>query len=87
MDVSAFYTNIPHDERDRSLQESVKHARSPRPCHTGCYKFNNVNIDEEHYLQIKGTAMGTRMAPSSANIFMDDHERNILANAEKTPSI
>ena len=36
---------------------------------------------------MKGTAMCTRMAPSYANIFIDDLERNMLANAEKTPSI
>ena len=48
---------------------------------------NNFSFDDKHYLQIKGTTMGTRMAPSYANIFIDDLKRNILANVEKTPSI
>ena len=30
------------------------------------FKFNNY-----HYVQIKGTAMGTKMAPAYANIYMD----------------
>ena len=48
---------------------------------------NNFSFNNEYYLQLKGKAMGTRIAPLYANIFMDDLERNILANAERTPSI
>jgi hypothetical protein len=29
----------------------------------------------DHYLQVSGTAMGTKMAPSYANIFMGKLER------------
>jgi hypothetical protein len=35
-------------------------------------KNNNFTFDGNHYLQINGTAMGTKMAPSYANIFMGD---------------
>ena len=39
---------------------------------------NNIfEFNEEHPLQILGTAMGTRLAPSYANIFMEKLERNI----------
>jgi hypothetical protein len=37
-------------------------------------KNNNFTFDGNHYLQINGTAMGTKMAPSYANIFMGDLE-------------
>jgi hypothetical protein len=33
-------------------------------------KKNNFTFNGDHYLQINGTAMGTKMAPSYANIFM-----------------
>ena len=45
------------------------------------FSFNN-----DHYLQMKGMAMGTRMAASYLNIFMDDLERRILANLDRIPT-
>jgi hypothetical protein len=33
-------------------------------------KNNKFTFDGNHYLQINGTAMGTKMAPSYANIFI-----------------
>jgi hypothetical protein len=37
-------------------------------------KNNNFTFDGNHHLQINGTAMGTKMAPFYANIFMGDLE-------------
>ena len=37
--------------------------------------YNNFQFDGKNYLQIGGTAMGTRVAPSYANIFMNDFEK------------
>ncbi|CAM5179343.1 unnamed protein product [Eretmochelys imbricata] len=37
------------------------------------------------YLQISGTAMGTRVAPQYANIFMDDLEQRFLSSRPLTP--
>lgn len=39
--------------------------------------MNNLIFNDEHYLQIHGTAMGTRMAPSYANLFMAKFEQAI----------
>ena len=44
---------------------------------------SNFSFQNKYYLQIKGMAMGTEMSPSYDNIFMDEFERKILANAEK----
>ena len=34
-----------------------------------------MSLSGEHYLQINGTAMDTKMAPSYANIFMQKFEK------------
>ena len=46
---------------------------------------NNFTFDGNHYLQINGTAMGTKMAPSYANIFMGDLEERLLLSSLKQP--
>jgi hypothetical protein len=35
----------------------------------------------DHYLQINGTAMGTKMAPSYANTFMGKFEKQLLESS------
>ncbi len=40
--------------------------------------LNNFSFNGEQYLQTNGTAMGTRMAPSYANLFMADLEEKLL---------
>ena len=44
-------------------------------------------FEDKHFLQIHGTAMGTRMAPSYANIFIGDLERRILTQMDQRPDI
>jgi hypothetical protein len=48
-------------------------------------KNNSFTFDGNHYLQINGTAMGTKMAPSYANIFMGDLEEQLLLSSLKQP--
>jgi hypothetical protein len=48
-------------------------------------KNNNFTFDGNHYLQINGTAMETKMAPSYANIFMGDLEVRLLLSSLKQP--
>ena len=47
--------------------------------------MNNFSFNDNHYLQIHVTAMGTKMAPSSANLFLDYFEANALENAPFQP--
>ena len=49
--------------------------------------MNNVSFNNEHYLQVHGTAMATRMAPSYANLFMRWFEQHAIANALCKPLI
>ena len=91
LDVSALYTNIPHREgilacsKIMALNGITQHVEISQ-----LIKFilahNNFMFNDRHYLQIKGTAMGTRMAPSYANIFMHFLEQDILAKSPSKPS-
>ena len=49
--------------------------------------MNNLSFNDNHYLQIHGTAMGTKMAPSFANLFLGFFEANALKNAPFQPHI
>ena len=42
---------------------------------------NAFTFNNEHFVQIHGTAMGSPMAPTYANIFMARLERELLLNA------
>ena len=46
------------------------------------FVFNKMN-----YLQIHGTAMGTRMAPSHANLFMGKLKCEFLRTQDKIPRV
>ena len=77
LDVSSLYTNIPHNEgmaAGREALETCPTPAAPTNYLVGLIQqiltLNNFTINGEHYLQTQGTAMGTRMAPSYAKLFM-----------------
>jgi hypothetical protein len=91
-DVSSLYTNIPNDEGVRAAARSMlKHKPEYADIRTVIKLLkevltkNNFSFNGKDYLQVGGTAMGTKLAPSYANIFMGDLEENLLLNAEKEP--
>ena len=47
--------------------------------------MNNFTFNDSHYLQIHGTAMGTKMAPSFANLFLGLFEKSALREAPFQP--
>ena len=49
--------------------------------------MNNFTFNYEHYLQKLGTAMGTRMAPSYANLPLGKFEHNALLRAPYQPYV
>jgi hypothetical protein len=75
MDVTSLCTNIPHDDgitACRKIWEQRTVQEPPTECSvemlTLVLKNNNFTFDGNHYLQINGRAMGTKMAPSYAKI-------------------
>ena len=94
LDVSSLYTNIPNDIGIQACKEKLDHYRTgalhPRndsiiDLLTMVLSKNNFDFNDLHYLQVGGTAMGTRLAPSYANIFMDHFERNFVYTYETQP--
>ena len=63
------------DLKDKSIPSSylVKLLKIVMDCNI--FKFNN-----EYWIQLIGTSMGTRVAPTYANIFMGKLEKEILQN-------
>ena len=86
LDVSSLYTDIPH----REGVEACRHFLNTRPHKSlpteiicdlmhlilGMNNFTN----HQHFLQIHGTAMGTRVAPSYANLFMGKLKQRAIEN-------
>ena len=83
LDVTSLYTNIP-------LEESLDIMEKEFFPKTNCgipidylrrmlelvLKCNNFKFNRKHFLQINGTAMGTRVAPTYANLFMAILKKN-----------
>ena len=94
LDVTSLYSNIPHDDGieacDHFMSEGGKsqEARSviSKPINLVLTK-NNFQFNGENYLQVLGTAMGTRMAPCFASLFMGKLEMDFLDSCDKTPLI
>ena len=86
IDVSSLYTNIPHECVQSALHflktnpDRYKYPEQPNPDILGelmnlVLKHNVFEFDKKFYLQIQGTAMGTKMAPTYANLFMGRLEK------------
>ena len=92
LDVSSLYTNIPHNEGINACERFLRtSSHKTIPTSTLCdlismiLTMNNFSFNDNHYLQIHGTAMGTKMAPSYANLFLGFFEANALKNAPFQP--
>ncbi|KAK3756747.1 hypothetical protein RRG08_018469 [Elysia crispata] len=96
MDVSALYTNIPHKEGTDACRIALEEGRDPgtKPSPSFIYTLiqliltlNFFTFHGNTYLQTHGTAMGTCMAPTYANIFMGAIERRVLGSFPDKPLV
>ena len=96
MDVTSLYTNIPQEEGIETVCEAYDtfHNNSPPiPTHylremlSLILKENSFQFNGKNYLQVHGTAMGTKMAVAFANIFMAKIETQILSKTVKKPTV
>ena len=88
MDVVGLYSNIPHSDGADACREFLAQRPVCVPATEDVLKLIHLVLDMncftfqgKHYRQTLGTAMGTRMAPSFANLFMAALEKKILATA------
>ena len=94
LDVSSLFTKIPHKqglEACRHFLNMRQHKLLPteRICDLiqMILSINNFTSNDQHFLQIHGTAMVTRMAPSYANLFMGKFEQDAIENAPFIPFV
>ena len=96
LDVSSLYTNIPTGEGIEAVRHALFKSGNPleNPTnHSVCELLklvltgNNFQFDNKHFLQIGGTAMGTKLAPSFANIFMGWFEEKYVYSYKTQPLI
>ena len=94
IDVKSLYSNIPHNEGiqalNRTLEETNIHPmKKLLICRFASLVLtkNYFTFNKRLYRQIQGTAMGTRMAPSYANIFMKYVEMQLIETSPKKPTL
>ena len=92
MDVTSLYTNILHSDGIKACEEAWDERDIKDPptqtlvkLLTLVLKCNNFEFNGQHYLQVQGTAMGTKMAPAYANIFMGRLEKQLLMSVTLRP--
>ena len=92
--MSALYTNIPNEEGTMAVLRTLRLARpgDTQPSNLSLVELlaqvlslNNFQFDGQNFLQIGGTAMGTRVAPSYVNIFMSDFEKRHVYTHDLQP--
>lgn len=92
IDVKNLYTNIEIDKGVEVIKKYLeKYPEENRP-DEHIIKLLKINLERndfvfnrKYYLQIKGTAMGKRFAPSYANIFMANWEEKALGECPIQP--
>ena len=85
MDFKTIYTVIPHRDGLEALMFFLNKRTLWEPSSTTSIRLaglvltlNNFSFDGEHYQQISGVAMGTKMGPSYANLFVCYVEQQIF---------
>ena len=95
-DVTSLYTNIPAHEALRVAHNTLRDNRhgSLKPHNSELVRMlcmvlknNNFEFNGEHYLQTSGVAMGTRVAPTIANLVMDNFEKLHVYTYHKQPLV
>ena len=95
LDVSSLYTNIPHKEGIEACRKALNSsghfsfsrfkAKSICDLMRMILTMNNFEFANNHFIQLHGTAMGMRMVPACANLFMGDLEEKLLAQIPLKP--
>jgi hypothetical protein len=94
MDVVNMYPSIPHEDGIRSTLEIYSKLETSQQCMKTetlesllrvVLEHNVFEFNSKYYIQTNGTAIGTKMAPAYANIFMGVLEEKFLNSRETKP--
>ncbi|XP_072438985.1 uncharacterized protein [Chiloscyllium punctatum] len=87
MDIQSLYTSIRHDQGLQALRFFLSRRPQQYPSTDTLIRLaelvltlNNFSFESSHFLQTKGVAMGTRMGPSYACLFVGYVEQLIFRN-------
>ena len=86
MDVSSLYTNIPHNEGLQAMKHFLKNSSFDINITTILrlaelvLTLNSFSFGDNHYVQTRGVAMGTKMGPSYACLFVGFIEEQIFSS-------
>lgn len=98
IDVSALYLSIPHEEGIDAVIEalfttnhnvaSIPFSRDfVRTALNAILKHNVFEFNSKTYKQVRGTAMGTKVAPAYANVFMSRLEEDFFSHRGSRPLV
>ena len=90
LDIESLYTNISHEQSITSVLKRLEnHPQKVFMLHLLKYVLkNNVFKFNEHiFTQFHGIAMGTKVAPILASIYIGDLEETFLSCRELQPSL
>ena len=87
-DVSSLYPSIPIDESISVILDFIRNYNDPKyppiivieNILSFVLKYNCFNFADLFFLQVRGIAMGTKMAPNYANLFMAYFEDKFIFN-------
>ena len=81
------YTNIPHNEGIQSIKETLAIHITPNNHNSYIIELLEVVLTNNHfefngayYHQVSGTAMGSNLAPSFANLFWQNLRKNMYTH-------
>ena len=93
MDVNSLYASIPHSDEVETCRSFLTISTTDQALINDTptlvdfiLKHNLFVFDDEQYLQINGTAIGTKMVPIYANIFMYYVENTFLSSFNLQPT-
>ncbi|CAJ0943123.1 unnamed protein product [Ranitomeya imitator] len=85
LDVNSLYTSITHDTGIKAVSLTLSEAGVDTRSQDLCLELLNLVLRENYflfeddfYVQICGTAMGSNVAPAYANLYMDRFEREFV---------
>ena len=95
LDVTSLYSNIPHDDGIKACEHFLN--SEPNNCGISTESLcelistvltkNHFQFNGDNYLQTMGCAMGTKMSPSYASLFMGKFEEDKLNHYHHQPLI